>query len=123
MTGSNLPFWFDYVADIGDGFSATYAIAERLALSHIRIVAARDEAVEHLGSRLLDQAELRIELALWTSEDTREYLKSSLQAADRQLPEPGTRWRRTVCSYVSHARALILVGLCCSHRAKNCDTV
>ena len=30
ITGS---FWFDYVADLGDGFSATYAIAERLAPS------------------------------------------------------------------------------------------
>src|SRR4029079_2192683 len=24
-------YWFDFVADIGDGFTATYAIAERLA--------------------------------------------------------------------------------------------
>jgi len=48
--------------------------------------AARDEAVSHLGTGLLDRAELRIELALWTAEDTRDYLQTSLQAAGREQP-------------------------------------
>ncbi len=47
---------------------------------------ACDDAVSRLGHRLLDLAELRIELALWTAEDTRDYLSGSLAAAGRHEP-------------------------------------
>lgn len=30
----NPGFWFDYVADVGDGFSATYSVAEEIALTN-----------------------------------------------------------------------------------------
>jgi hypothetical protein len=36
------PFWFDFVADIGDGFSATYAIAELLTAPGLRLGAPVD---------------------------------------------------------------------------------
>ena len=29
------PYWFDYVADLGDGFAATYAVAEQLGAKHV----------------------------------------------------------------------------------------
>jgi type II secretory pathway predicted ATPase ExeA len=50
------------------------------------VAAASDNGVSRLGWRLLDLAELRIELALWTADDPREYLKASLAAAGRQEP-------------------------------------
>ena len=31
---SDDPYWFDFVADVGDGFAATYTVAERLAAPH-----------------------------------------------------------------------------------------
>jgi len=50
------------------------------------VAAARDEDVSELGKRLVDLAELRIELALWTADDTRDYLQASLAAAGRVEP-------------------------------------
>lgn len=50
------------------------------------VVAARDTAVSRLPDWLQDQAELRIELALWSEEETRDYLKASLSRAGRQQP-------------------------------------
>ena len=50
------------------------------------VAAACDETATRIGTRLLDQAELRIELAMWTIEETRDYLKSSLTAAGRLQP-------------------------------------
>ncbi len=34
--GSDEPYWFDFVADVGDGFSATYSVAEALACDELR---------------------------------------------------------------------------------------
>jgi type II secretory pathway predicted ATPase ExeA len=48
------------------------------------VAAAADDAVPRLQPRLVDQAELRIELSLWTADDTREYLRASLEAAGRE---------------------------------------
>jgi general secretion pathway protein A len=50
------------------------------------VAAARDEGIARLGKRLLDKAELRMELSLWTFDETRDYLKASLSAAGRQQP-------------------------------------
>ena len=50
------------------------------------VAAVRDETAARIGTRLLDQAELRIELALWTVDETRDYLESSLTAAGRVAP-------------------------------------
>ena len=50
------------------------------------VAAAGETTVARLGSRLVDQVELRIELALWTTEDTRDYLQASLQAAGLERP-------------------------------------
>ena len=50
------------------------------------LASACDDGVSRLGSRLTDLAELRIELALWTADDTRNFLKASLAAAGRHEP-------------------------------------
>ncbi len=50
------------------------------------VIAARDLAVSRLPEWLQDQAELRIELALWNEDETRDYLKASLARAGRQQP-------------------------------------
>lgn len=50
------------------------------------VAAARDESVSRLGSRLLDLAELRIELTLWSADDARDYVTASLKAAGRERP-------------------------------------
>nr|WKN37793.1 metallophosphoesterase [Tunicatimonas sp. TK19036] len=41
--------WFDYVADIGDGFNSTFSIASLLAQAHLRL----DDNLTHRGSILL----------------------------------------------------------------------
>jgi type II secretory pathway predicted ATPase ExeA len=47
---------------------------------------ARPETLSRLGSALLDQAALRIDLAPWSESETREYLETSLARAGRQQP-------------------------------------
>ena len=50
------------------------------------IVAARTATAERLGSRLLDLADLRVDLALWTEDETRDYLQGTLAEAGRSQP-------------------------------------
>jgi general secretion pathway protein A len=79
------------VLDDADAASVeTLAIVQRLlsvpesALTVV--VSARDSLVQRLPEWLQEQAELRIELALWNEDETRDYLKSSLSRAGRQQP-------------------------------------
>lgn len=50
------------------------------------VASARPETALRLGSCLLDQAALRIDLAPWNEAETREYLQGSLSRAGRQQP-------------------------------------
>jgi type II secretory pathway predicted ATPase ExeA len=50
------------------------------------VAAVRDENAATIGARLLELADLRIELTCWTVEETREHLKISLSHAGRQQP-------------------------------------
>lgn len=50
------------------------------------VAAAGDTAATLLPARLLELAELRIELGAWTAEETHDYLKASLAHAGRQQP-------------------------------------
>jgi type II secretory pathway predicted ATPase ExeA len=52
----------------------------------IMVASARPETASRLGSRLLDQASLRIDLAAWTETETREFVHDSLARAGRQKP-------------------------------------
>lgn len=49
------------------------------------VAAASENGVARLG-RLVDLAELRIELAYWSADDTRDYLTASLATAGREQP-------------------------------------
>jgi type II secretory pathway predicted ATPase ExeA len=68
----------------------TLALVQRLAsLPDTRltvVAAARAETASRLGSRLLELADLRVELALWNEDETRGYLKASLADAGRVQP-------------------------------------
>jgi general secretion pathway protein A len=61
------------------------------------VAAARDEWVSRLGPRLLDLAELRIELTLWSEDEARDYLAASLKAAGRERPAFGERAIERLC--------------------------
>ena len=61
------------------------------------VAAARDESVSRLGSRLLDQAELRIELTLWSEDEARDYVSASLKAAGRDRPAFAERAIERLC--------------------------
>ncbi len=50
------------------------------------VLAGRRERMGHLGERLLDLAELRIDLEPWEQSDTERFLNTSLAHADRQSP-------------------------------------
>ncbi len=50
------------------------------------VLAGRAEAMMKLGARLLDLADLRIDLEPWEPADTEEFLNSSLAEAGRQSP-------------------------------------
>jgi type II secretory pathway predicted ATPase ExeA len=50
------------------------------------VAAASETAIGRLPAWLLELAELRIELSVWTEDETRHYLKSSLSRAGRQQP-------------------------------------
>ncbi len=50
------------------------------------VLAARAERLAHLGQRLLELCELRIDLVPWDYEDTAEYLRSSLAKVGRNAP-------------------------------------
>lgn len=50
------------------------------------IVAARRERLCQLGTRLLELADLRIDLDVWESDDTAEFVKKSLALAGRTTP-------------------------------------
>lgn len=50
------------------------------------VAAAHPESLGRLGSRLVDQAALRIDLSIWTEQETRQYLSSSLLEAGRLQP-------------------------------------
>jgi general secretion pathway protein A len=50
------------------------------------VAAADDAAAGRLAPWLVELAELRIELAVWTEDETRHYLKTSLSRAGRQQP-------------------------------------
>ncbi len=50
------------------------------------VLAGRGEAMLKLGARLLDLADLRIDLEPWEPADTEEFLNSVLTAAGRELP-------------------------------------
>jgi general secretion pathway protein A len=50
------------------------------------VASAQETSTKRLGSRLLNLAELRIDLPLWNEEETREYLRSTLAAAGRSQP-------------------------------------
>ena len=59
------------------------------------VATARPETALRIGSRLLEQAALRIDLAPWSQEETRDYLQTSLVAAGCQQPvfEQSAAWR------------------------------
>ncbi|MHC4406295.1 MAG: hypothetical protein ACYTG0_42225, partial [Planctomycetota bacterium] len=60
---------------------------ERTADSRLTIVlAGRDEGIGRLGHRLLELAELRIDVRAWERNDTEDYLRSALAQAGRQSP-------------------------------------
>jgi len=50
------------------------------------LLAARPESLKHLGSRLLELAELRIDVEPWQQSDTEDYLSTSLAQAGRETP-------------------------------------
>ena len=50
------------------------------------VAAAGESAAGRLAPWLVELAELRIELSVWTEDETRHYLKSSLSRAGRQQP-------------------------------------
>jgi len=66
------------------------AVVERLLAvpgAPLTIVAtARPETAKRIGSRLLEQAALRIYLSPWNEEETREYVTTSLKNAGRSRP-------------------------------------
>lgn len=74
--------------DLDRAGAAAIAIVERLmSLSDVPltlIAAARPATANRLGGRLLEQADLRIDLSPWTEDETRDYLQTSLIEAGRQ---------------------------------------
>ena len=50
------------------------------------VIAARTDHVRRLGERLLELCELRIELDRWSSDETAEFLETSLRKAGRTAP-------------------------------------
>ena len=76
--------------DLDRATPGTLALVERLlALPEepfTIIASARPETAGRLGSRLLEYAALRIDLAPWTQTETREYLDTSLTRAGRAQP-------------------------------------
>lgn len=74
--------------DLDRATLAATAVVERLIslgdLPLTLIVAARPATAQRLGSRLLEQADLRIDLVAWSEEETRDYLHGSLAQAGRQ---------------------------------------
>jgi type II secretory pathway predicted ATPase ExeA len=76
----------DLDAASGDALTLVERLLQVPEVELTVIAAARDESVSELGKRLLDLAELRIELALWTADDTRDYLQASLAAVGRVEP-------------------------------------
>jgi len=50
------------------------------------VAAARPESVQLIGSRLLEQAALRIDLAPWSETETEDYLRTSLASVGRNQP-------------------------------------
>ncbi|MEX2176775.1 MAG: AAA family ATPase [Pirellulaceae bacterium] len=79
------------VVDDGDAPAAdVVTIVQRLlAVPDVEltvVLAAHEQSAFRLGTRLLERAELRIELALWNEDETRDYLKTTLERAGRQQP-------------------------------------
>jgi general secretion pathway protein A len=76
------------IDDLDRATPAALAVVERLvSLSEVpltAIVAARPATAHRLGGRLLEQADLRIDLMPWSEEETAEYLQGSLAQAGRQ---------------------------------------
>jgi len=76
--------------DLDRATGSARALVERLLAlpsAPLTIVAsARPETLSRLGSSLLDQAALPIDLAPWSESETREYLETSLARAGRQQP-------------------------------------
>jgi general secretion pathway protein A len=66
------------------------ALVERLlamADAPLTVVAtARPETAAHMGSRLLEQAALRIDLGAWNETETRDYVQGRLTSAGRTQP-------------------------------------
>jgi len=50
------------------------------------VASSRSQSLPALGSRLLDRADLRIDLATWSEDEARDHLRSSLARAGRQDP-------------------------------------
>ena len=50
------------------------------------LLAAQPERLRHLGTRLLELAELRIDVEPWQQSDTEDYLSTSLSQAGRESP-------------------------------------
>jgi hypothetical protein len=44
-------FWFDYVADMGDGFDSTYSVAYQLTRPTLNLVTREKGAIEHATKR------------------------------------------------------------------------
>jgi type II secretory pathway predicted ATPase ExeA len=74
--------------DLDRASPAAVAVVERLmSLSDVPltlIAAARPATANRLAGRLLEQADLRIDLSPWTEDETREYIQTSLTDAGRQ---------------------------------------
>jgi type II secretory pathway predicted ATPase ExeA len=85
---TDLVFLFD---DADEALSETLAQVDRLIRadqspnSHFTVIlSSKPDSVGKLGSRLLEQIELRIDLEPWELRDTEAFVKQSLAAAGRQ---------------------------------------
>jgi general secretion pathway protein A len=78
------------VDDLDRAGKSALDLVERLlavAGAALTIVASsRPQSLPALGSRLLDRADLRIELATWSEDEARDHLRGSLARAGRQDP-------------------------------------
>jgi type II secretory pathway predicted ATPase ExeA len=76
--------------DIDVAAAETLAVVQRLLSAPDAgltvVAAARDASVHRLPEWLHERAELRIELALWTEDETNDYLRATLRRAGRQQP-------------------------------------
>jgi type II secretory pathway predicted ATPase ExeA len=77
------------IDDLDQANSETHIVVERLLGidAPLTIVASsRTNGARNISPRILEQVSLRIDLAPWSEEETREYLQTSLSQAGRKQP-------------------------------------